>query len=126
MAKCANGRCCNYHEPPWEISKALFPCVSLVELDDVLVWMVERRCVESRGEGADAGNWPREGHFLAFKGLELELLEAIFSADTGLGGGYWSLVVWLGCFHAIVPGLLMRLLSLFLYVYSIFFCIVDP
>jgi len=78
--------------------------------------MVERRCVESRGEGADVGNWPREGYFLAFKGLELELLGAIFTADIGLGGGYWSLVVWLGCFHVKVPGPLMGLLSLFLYV----------
>lgn len=52
------------------ISKALFPCVSLIELDDILAWLVERGCVERRGEGADAGNWAREGYFLAFKGLD--------------------------------------------------------
>ena len=56
--------------PDQEISKALFPCVSLVELDDILAWMVERGCVERRGKGADAGNWPHEGYFLAFKGLD--------------------------------------------------------
>jgi len=43
----------------------------------------------------------------------LELLEMICSGDTRLGGD-WSLFVRLGCFRAIVLGLLMRPLCLFL------------
>ncbi|RPB01091.1 hypothetical protein L873DRAFT_1678371 [Choiromyces venosus 120613-1] len=56
--------------PNSEIASVLFPCASPVELDDILAWLVERGCVERKGEGVNAGNWTHEGYFLAFKGLD--------------------------------------------------------
>jgi hypothetical protein len=59
-----------------EICSVLRPGVTLIEVEDAVNWLAQRALVENRsGDDKEPGNWPCEGYFLAFKGLEYGLSE---------------------------------------------------